>query len=65
MKENHVFIEEENIPEKSVIVEEKLDGIGNVEDLLWLVLKQQLMVESLPEILNNISQVYKCPLCSK
>ena len=65
MKENHVFIEEENIPEKSVIVEEKLDGIRNVEDLLWLVLKQQLMVESLPEILNNISQVYKCPLCSK
>ena len=38
-KENHVFIEEENIPEKSVIVEEKLDGIRNVEDLPWLVLK--------------------------
>ena len=39
MKENHVFIEEENFPEKAVIVEEKLDGIKNLEDLPWLLLK--------------------------
>ena len=33
-KKNHLFIEEEDNPlEKVVIVEEELDGIGNLEDL--------------------------------
>ena len=37
-KKNHVLIEEEDNPsEKVVIVEEELDGIGNLEDLLRLV----------------------------
>ena len=42
MKENHVLIEEDNPPEKIVIVEELLDGIdtddsGKLEDLLKIV----------------------------
>ena len=41
--ENHVLIDEDNPSEKTVIVEEELDGIdgdgiGNLEDLLKLVL---------------------------
>ena len=33
-KKNYLFIEEEDNPlEKVVIVEEELDGIGNLEDL--------------------------------
>ena len=37
-KENDVFIEEEKTPsEKVVIVEEEIDGIGNLEDLPRLV----------------------------
>ena len=37
-KENQVLIVEDNPSEKIVIVEEELDGIGNLEDLLKLVL---------------------------
>ena len=37
-KENHVFIEKEDNPsENVVIVEEKLDGIGNLQDLSRLL----------------------------
>ena len=37
-KENDVFIEEEKTPsEKVVIVEEEVDGIGNLQDLPRLV----------------------------
>ena len=64
-KEKHLFIEEDNRSDKTVMVEEELDdidvvGIGNLVDLPRLmfitkenvgVLKWSLMVESLLEII--------------
>ena len=59
-KENHVFLKKEDNPfDKVVMVEEKLDGIGNLVDLLSLRFIDEeygnlkVVVESLLEIITE------------
>ena len=68
-KENHVFIEEDNLSEKIVLAEEELDGIDrddivNLEDLLRLVLiyetcRNPKVVVDGEELTRNINQKKK------
>ena len=62
-KENDVFIEEEKSPsEKVVIVEEEIDGIGNLEDLPRLVSQIKNSGDLTRIQKPDVSQACRCPL---